>query len=96
MGYGVINTGANVKQRALSSMQQTSQLESNRNEANKNIKAADSSAKKTNAAAGVSTGAMIGGNMATGMGLGATSVGLSALASGGVGLGVALLLSELF
>lgn len=94
MGYGIINTGGTTKQRALSGMRQSADSEQQRNIANKNIEAADDAAKKTNAGAGLSTGAVIGANMASGVA--GASVGLSALATGGIGLGAALLLSELF
>jgi|26BtaG_2_1085354.scaffolds.fasta_scaffold00050_57 hypothetical protein len=94
--YGLINTGASKKQQAISGLSKSASDENNRNIANKNIKQAESAQKKTNASTGAATGATIGATMASNMGLGAASIGASALASGGIGLAAGLLLSELF
>lgn len=94
--YGLINTGASKKQQAISGLSKSASDENNRNIANENIKQAKIAQKKTNAGAGAATGATVGANMASGMGLGAASIGASALASGGIGLAAGLLLSELF
>lgn len=96
MAYGLINTGASKKRQALSGLKQSASDENNRNIANENIKQAESAQKKTNASTGAATGATIGATMASNMGLGAASIGASALASGGIGLAAGLLLSELF
>lgn len=96
MAYGLVNAGNTKKNQALSGIGKTAQDENQRNIANDNIKQAESNQKKSNAGMGASTGAMIGANMASGMGLGAASIGLSALASGGIGLAAGLLFSELF
>ena len=94
--YGLINTGASKKQQAISGLSKSASDENNRNIANENIKQAESAQKTTNASTGAATGATIGANMASSMGLGAASIGASALASGGIGLAAGLLLSELF
>ena len=94
--YGLINTGASKKQQAISGLSKSASDENNRNIANKNIEQAESAQKKTNASTGAATGATIGATMASNMGLGAASIGASALASGGIGLAAGLLLSELF
>lgn len=96
MAYGLMNTGASKKNQALAGLNKTAQDENQRNIANENIEQAESAQKKSNAGMGASTGAVIGGQMASSMGLGAASIGASALASGGIGLVGALLLSELF
>lgn len=96
MAYGLINTGASKKQQAISGLSKSASDENNRNIANENIKQAESAQKKTNASTGAATGATIGATMASNMGLGAASIGASALASGGIGLAAGLLLSELF
>jgi uncharacterized protein YcfJ len=96
MPYGLINTGASKKQQAISGLSKSASDENNRNIANENIKQAESAQKKTNASTGAAAGATIGAQMASGMGLGAASIGASALATGGIGLAAGLLLSELF
>lgn len=96
MTYGLINAGNSKKQQAISGLRKSASDENSRNIANKNIKQAEKAQKKTNASTGASTGAVIGGQMASSMGLGAASIGASALASGGIGLAAGLLLSELF
>lgn len=96
MGYGLVDTGYSKKNQALQGMSQTAQSETQRNIANDNIKQAEKGQKKANAGAGASAGAAIGANMASSMGLGAASIGASALATGGIGLAAGLLFSELF
>jgi hypothetical protein len=96
MSYGLINTGSNKKNLALSGFRDSAKAENQRNIANNQLEQAERAQRKTNAGMGASTGATIGATMASNMGLGAASIGASALASGGIGLAAGLLLSELF
>lgn len=100
--YGLINTGASKKQQAISGLSKSASDENNRNIANENIKQAESAQKKSTAAAGASTGAIIGTQAASSAIAGGTAAAgagtllASGLASGGIGLAAGLLLSELF
>ena len=94
MAYGLLNTGFNKKNQALRGLEKSASDENQRNIQNERLDQAESQAKKTNAGTGAATGAMVGANMASGVA--GASVGLSALATGGVGLAAGLLLSELF
>jgi hypothetical protein len=108
MGYSLVNQGQAVKNQAMSGIRDAAKMEHQRNQANKNIKMQEKSAKTANATAGATTGAMIGTSMAaTGAATAATTgvaatgiAGMSALgaglATGGIGLAAGLLLSELF
>lgn len=96
MGYGILQQGRDVKNQAKSAIQGASRLEDNRNNQNKAIKSAEKQTKVANATAGATTGAMAGAQAASTAGLGAASIGASALATGGIGLAAGLLLSELF
>lgn len=96
MSYGLMQAGNETKRQAMQGLSASAREENQRNMTNKGIKAQESAAKKTNASAGAATGATIGANLAATSGIAGASVGLSALATGGVGLAAGLILSELF
>lgn len=101
MSYGLLNTGGSIRNQAKAGMRQSASDETNRNIANTNIEQQEKMTRKTNAGAGLATGAMIGANAASGAiaaGTAAAGTGTllaSGLATGGIGLLAGLALTEL-
>ena len=101
MSYGLLNNGFQKRSEAMAGMRQSAQDEQQRNIANDNIAAQESAAKKANASAGATMGAVAGTQAASSAIAGGTAAATtgtmlaSGLATGGIGLIAGLALSEL-